>query len=416
MVRRPLMGRLIPLVVLVSACGLGCSRTAKLPPKTEAPELPASTDPTVSAPEPCGLPKEIREPHFPLELGQTSAGEPARFDPAGLTLAVLPDTQYYVACRSEHLKRQAAFVEKQAGVRNIIATLTLGDLTDHNSAEEWLFFRENLGSLPDRVPFLLVTGNHDHGKAGSADRRETKLADYFSLDFVKSKQLLAATERPADLENAYYRFPIERGENGSLRACPEGCKAPLFTLGVLALGWSPNERSVEWAKKTLSAYPKDRRILVTHAYLYDDGTRYDFRTRGTEQKWNPLAYWTAREGSEGGRSFDGEMLWEALVRDDPGFFLTLSGHVLGRGAARLTSEGAQGNLVHQVLANYQMLREGGLGYLRLLELSRDGAKLAMRTYSPSLHLSSHEPEQEFTLPISPPLFRAQEPLPSAGAL
>ncbi len=409
------MGRLIPLVVLVSACGLGCSRTAKLAPKTETSAPAASTGPRAEGAEPCGLPKEIREPHFPLELGKTSSGQPERVDPAGLTLAVLPDTQYYVACRSAHLRRQTQFVGEQARARNIIATLTLGDLTDHNSAEEWAFFRDNLGSLPDRVPFLLVTGNHDHGKAGSADRRETKLGEYFSLDFVKFKRVLAATERPRDLENAYYRFPIERGEDGVLRACPDGCKAPLFTLGVLALGWSPNERSVEWAKKTLSTYPKDRRILVTHAYLYDDGTRYDFRARGTEQKWNPLAYRTANEASEGGLSFDGEMLWEALVRDDPGFFLTLSGHVLGRGAARLTSEGATGNLVHQVLANYQMLREGGLGYLRLLELSSDGAMLAMRTYSPSLDLSSHESAQEFNLPISPPLFTAQGLLPSVEA-
>lgn len=409
------MGRLIPLFVLLGTCGLGCSRTAKVAQETEALGAPAPTGPRVSAAEPCGLPSEIREPHFPLELGATSSGQPARFDPRGVTLAVLPDTQYYVACRSAHLKNQTQFIEEQSRARNIIATLTLGDLTDHNSAEEWLFFRENLGSLPDRVPLLLVTGNHDHGSAGSADRRETKLADYFSLDFVKSTGTLAATERPGDLENAYYRFPIERGDGGGLRACVQECKTPLFTLGVLALGWSPNERAVAWARKTLSAYPQDRRILVTHAYLYDDGTRYDFRTRGTEQKWNPLAYRTARESAEGGDSFDGEMLWEALIRDDPGFFLTLSGHVLGRGSARLTSQGARGNLVHQVLANYQMLLEGGLGYLRLLELSSDGRTLAMRTYSPSLDLSSHEADQEFTLPIAPPLFARAEPPPSTGA-
>lgn len=353
------------------------------------------------------MPSQIRESDFPLDLPQTRAGEPTTADLGGLTIAILPDTQYYSACRSDHLKNQARFLKSAALSRNIAAVFTLGDLTDHNSVDEWTFFKDSLGDLPSHVPFVLVTGNHDHGDKGSANKRQTRLSDHFSVDFVQPRSLLAATEREGDLENAYYRFPFEKDNGGRLRSCAGPCK-PLFTMGVLALGWSPSRSTVAWAKQTLVRYPDDRRVLLTHAYLYSDGSRYDFKTRGVDQRWNPLAYGMARAESDG---FDGEMLWRELVVGDRGFFLTINGHVLGSGAARLTSVGAQGNVVHQILVNYQMLREGGLGYLRLLELAPSGRSLAMRTYSPSEGRFSVDPNHHFHLEIAPPLFSLPEEAP-----
>ena len=57
-----------------------------------------------------------------------------------------------------------------------------------------------------------------------------------------------------------------------------------------------------------------------------------------------------------------------------------------------------------MLVNYQMFDEGGLGYLRLLELGRSGAALRMSTYSPSLEQWATAPDQHFELPIVPPLW------------
>jgi hypothetical protein len=52
------------------------------------------------------------------------------------------------------------------------------------------------------------------------------------------------------------------------------------------------------------------------------------------------------------REYDGEMLWNALVRRHPGIFLVLCGHVGGSGTGQLASRGDGGNLVEQVLANF----------------------------------------------------------------
>ena len=127
-----------------------------------------------------------------------------------------------------------------------------------------------------------------------------------------------------------------------------------------------------------------------------------FAGKRDSQDWNPLVYRTAEaEPKEG--AYDGEMLWNELIRKHQGIFLVLSGHVLNDGEGALTSVGDHGNLVHQMLSNYQMLDEGGLGYLRLLELRPDGRTLRVKTYSPSLDLFATDPAQDFRLEINPPL-------------
>lgn len=191
---------------------------------------------------------------------------------------------------------------------------------------------------------------------------------------------------PGSIENAFYAI-----DAGPLK------------LGVLMLEWSPRGQTVAWANQVLARNAKRRVIIATHAYLYHDDTRYDFVNRRDRQHWNPLAYGTAQGDGAADQNHDGEMLWNNLVRRHANVFLVLSGHVLVDGTGLLSSTGDAGNVVHQVLANYQMLDEGGLGYLRLLEIHPDGRHLHMKTYSPSLEVFSYAPDQDFTLRIEPPL-------------
>ena len=345
----------------------------------------------------CALPPRLANRGWPTELSPTSEVEAAPAPPGTITLVALPDTQYYAACRSPHLARQAKWISDQASARNVRAVIQLGDLTDHNTPEEWAFVRSAFAPLGEVVPLALATGNHDHGEGGAAKRRGSLFTRYFGKLGVRSTQALVETKLPGDAENAYYRVALAK-----------------VTLGILVLEWGPRASSVAWANRVLEKYPSDRMILATHAYLYDDGTRYDWKTKGSAQEWNPIAYGTldapsATAGAGGAPSageavYDGEMLWNDLVKRHRGFFLTLSGHVLGDGTGVLTSQGSAGNRVHQVLVNYQMLNEGGLGYLRLLELLPDGTTLRMKTYSPSLGRFATGPGEVGDLAIAPPLW------------
>lgn len=345
----------------------------------------------------CGMPRSLLARGWPTQLSPTSAREPAKLVPGSVSIAVLPDTQYYAACNSPHFHRQSQWVARTAAVRNTMGVIQLGDLTEHNTADEWEYVVRSLAPLRGRLPTFLATGNHDYGDDGTSNRRFTLFQNYFSEPDEMTAQALVETLRPNDLENAYYRLRL-----------------PKVTLGVLVLEWSPRTRTVQWADEVLSKYANDRVIFVTHAYLYFDGTRYDFANKGQLQEWNPAVYGTGladprKAPGRGNLSsegvYDGQRLWDELLSKHAGVFLTLSGHVLGDGAGLLTSTADAGNHVHQVLTNFQMLREGGLGYLRLLEFLPDGRTLRMKTYSPSLSTFATAPDQNFQLQIHPPLWK-----------
>src|SRR4029078_13656137 len=104
-------------------------------------------------------------------------------------------------------------------------------------------------------------------------RRGSLLTHYFPQPPGIAQAALAETRSAFAIENAYYRIAL-----------------PRVTLGVLVLEWAPRTSTVAWANQVLSRYAHDRVIVVTHAYLYEDSTRYDWHTRGAAQRWNPLWY------------------------------------------------------------------------------------------------------------------------------
>ena len=334
----------------------------------------------------CAQPDGLGEGHAPRVLEPTTPVEPAAPTPGSITLAMLPDVQYYAKCRLPHLAAQLQWLTEVSSRRDVRAAIYMGDLTEHNSKEEWSWFRSEIRPFEDRLPIVLATGNHDYGHNGDTHFRYTRFGDYFPGAPGAAAPLLAA-EKAHSIANAYYRIAL-----------------PRVTLGVLVLEWAPRASTVAWANRLLSQYADDRVIVVTHAYLYDDSTRYDWHTRGTAQRWNPLWYdmdWLEQLYD---REYDGEMLWNALVRRHPGVFLVLCGHVGGSGTGLLASRGDAGNLVEQVLANFQTLDEGGLGYLRLFEIQPDGRSMRMKTYSPSLDRFAIASSQHGVLPIEPALW------------
>jgi hypothetical protein len=107
---------------------------------------------------------------------------------------------------------------------------------------------------------------------------------------------------------------------------------------------------------------------------------------------------------------DGQELWDEFVKKHENFKFVFNGHVLGDGTGKRATLGNNGNVVHQILANYQFNAEGGQGDFRVLEFKADGETVVVRTYSPSLDRYNTAPDQQFTLNMN----QIPEPPPPLG--
>lgn len=295
----------------------------------------------------------------------------------GWSFVVLPDTQHYAADHPEIFEAQAQWIAGQADAWRIRFVLHEGDVTDDNSATQWGMAREAMAELDGRVPYVLVPGNHDYGTGGSADSRETLLTESFADADIAARPSYGGSFEEGRLENTYHVFGGEEG--GWL---------------VLGLEFGPRDEVVDWADEVLARHAPMPAILLTHAYLYSDGTRYDHTTR-PDQLWSPHSYPFAATGTVN----DGEALWQKLVRRHSHLRLVFSGHVLNEGVARLTSERGDGSFVHQVLANYQHRPLGGGGFLRVMRVDPGLDRLCVSTYSPHLDEHKRDAANLFTLPL-----------------
>jgi hypothetical protein len=305
--------------------------------------------------------------------------QPLEFVPGSFTLAVLPDTQIYCERFPQHYYNQTQWIVDNAERHNIQHVLHLGDITNRNLPEQWEVARKAMTMLDGKVPYAMVPGNHDYGPGGSCSSRETSLNEYFPLaQFGKQKTFGDAME-DGKLENTFHTFRV--GDDDYL---------------ILGLEWGPRDEVVAWADKISGQHPQHKKILITHAYMFSDETRYDWSQLGAKQKWNPHSYATAKLA---GGTNDGEQLWQKLVSKHPNFLMTFNGHVLNDGLARLTSPGMEERPVHQMLVNYQMKHEGGDGFLRLVEFLPDKKTVQVKAYSPSLDRYKTDEQNQFVLQL-----------------
>lgn len=305
---------------------------------------------------------------------------PLAFVDGSWTLAVLPDTQVYVMRHPETFDRMTAWIAEQRDARRIAFVAHVGDLVNNNNPEQWTHARRSMAALDGVVDYAIAPGNHDLGPNGSARTRDTLFNSYFDPPAMRRRSTFGGMFEPDRLENTWHRF--EAGAQKWL---------------VIALEFGPRERVVRWANRILAKYADHRAILVTHAFTYSDDTRYDARAR-PDQHWNPHRYGVAK--LSGGVN-DGEELWTKLASRHGNVRLVLSGHVLNDGLGRVTSRGARGNVVHQLLANYQQHPRGGDGFLRLMEFLPDGRRVQVKTYSPLLDRYRTDPQNQFVLDLEP---------------
>lgn len=307
--------------------------------------------------------------------------------PGGFTLAVLPDTQIYAWKFPDTYPAQTRWIAANAARHHIAYVLHVGDITQHNTNDQWQVAARAHALLEGVVPCAITTGNHDVGPDGKSTSRESAFGEYFPLAAFKKWPTFgeAYDREPARADNSFHLF--EAGGRKWL---------------ILALEFGPRDDVLRWASEVVKRHPDRSVILVTHAYLRPDNSRFDRHVPLPAQKNKPPrnkgldSYALAK--APGGFN-DGEDLWQKLVSQHANFALVVSGHVCITG--RLDSQGRHGNTVHQMVVDYQNQKDGGEGYLRLLQFHPDGRTVTVRDYSPVLDRVSDKPGASYDFTLAP---------------
>ena len=307
--------------------------------------------------------------------------QPLPYIEGSWTFVLFPDTQVYTMKYPDILTKQITWILDNKKSRNIAFAATEGDITNNNTKPEWENAQKSFNLMDGVMNYALVAGNHDYGNgsSGSANTRDSMITEYFPVELFTKQSTFGGFFDRTKSDNSYHLFSA--GGRDWL---------------VIALEWAPRDRVVQWANAVLDKYPNRSAMIITHAYLYSDDTRYDHTA--AKQSWNPHNYPTAKLP---GSVNDGEELWQKLIYNHRNVAFVFCGHVLNDGTGLLTSKGVNGNEVHQILANYQIRKEGGEGYLRLVEFLPDGKRVQIKTYSPHLDKYLTASDQQFVLDLPP---------------
>jgi hypothetical protein len=288
-------------------------------------------------------------------------------------VVVMPDTQYYAAGYNDVFYAQTQWIAAQKTKLNVAAVFHVGDIVDTDDAGQWTIARNAMSTLDSaKIPYVLVPGNHDY----SDGNRSTKINSYFGPGVMP---WITGTMVQGQIENNYALIDI----------------GPRQWL-VIGLEFGPRDAVVAWADAVLKAYPDRPAIIVTHAYLYHDGTRYNGAV-SPAQSFLPQNYGlTASQGIN-----DGEQIYQKLVVPHPNVRMVFSGH--DTGFARLASPRPDGTAVYQMLSDYQWYRIdetdyfGGGGYLRVLQFDYDAKQVTVQTYSPYLSNYLIDDQNQFVI-------------------
>ena len=309
-------------------------------------------------------------------------------DSASWCMVLLPDPQSYI----KFDYNQPVFELMQQWIRynrdrlNIRLVLCTGDLVEQNnrmsapdgingnqtSTQQWQAVSRAFGIIDDAVPYILCTGNHDHGYE-RAENRYSQLNSYFPPDrhalYARLLKGMFKNDSGVEtLENAWYEFEAPTGEK----------------YLIVSLEFDARRAVVEAAKELVARpeYAGHRVVFLTHAYMRS-------MTSGNKRlvKNN---YGIADKTC-------GEALWRDLIEPCPQASMVFCGHVVGDMSHRghvgfRTDRNAAGRPVHQMEFNAQAEGggwhgNGGDGWLRVLEFKPDGKTVTVHTFSPLFGIS-----------------------------
>lgn len=317
-------------------------------------------------------------PGFASPPARLAGSAPPAADDA-FSIVALPDTQYYASSYPRIFRNQTRWIAKNAEKLRIKFVVGLGDIVDDGaSVAQWRVADRAYRELDGKVPYLATIGNHDYdekGRIATSGRKASRFNRFFGPSRYLSQgySWYRQGPDPKSNENFYALFQIQGA-----------------SYLVLSLEFYPRDSVIEWASGLIAANPGSQVIIATHSYLNNDNTRVS--------PCDPFAKAVYGLKSDN----NGDDLWRKLVSKHPNVVLVLSGHIPVDGVGRRVDLGEGGNLVNQVLSDYQGEPSGGGGFLRVMTFHPSRRRIDVRTYSPELKSERSDPRNRFSLDLGIP--------------
>ena len=284
------------------------------------------------------------------------------------SIILFPDTQNEAQYFPQVLQAETQWVVNNRAALNIQGVLGLGDIVNdgastaqQQNADSAIRTLDNAG-----IPYLLAIGNHDYdgGNNGAYPRLVTGFNQWFGPLRYAGKSYYKGNFPSGSNENFYGVLTI----NGKQYL-------------VLVLEYIPRSTSLSWATSVVKNNPDKEIIVVTHSYMFFDNTRVD----------------ACDTQDLGGVDNNGDAVWSKFASKYPNIIMVVSGHITTGLAGRRADLGVNGNLVNQMLSNYQVLPNGGDGWLRILTFHPANNTISVKTYSPYLNAYKTDSANQFTI-------------------
>ena len=298
------------------------------------------------------------------------------------SFAVVGDTQKMCETDPEAMEGIYDWILKNQKSKKIAYVIGLGDITDDSTDREWVDANKYISKLNNKIPYSLCRGNHDDWDDfnrilhnGYYETTVDGMMVSGDVELTDPKQP-GLVEKTVDGVKGIYTRQNDIPEGGTVKGDLTNSYKYLSVSGtdylIITLDFAPNEKMLEWVDSVLEAHPDHKAIIVTHAYLYRDGTTLD------AGDLYPPTYYTGYTNAQ-----DGDDMWDKCFSKHKNVLMVLSGHDPWQHIVYRQDKGINGNTVTQMLidAQYVDLNIGSAAMVAMFYFSADGKTLTVRYYS-----------------------------------
>jgi len=282
---------------------------------------------------------------------------------------VIPDTQKYSQNGdSTRFNAMMNWIVANQSSKSIMFVAGLGDIVEHNNNTGEFQVAQNAWNILDNngsplVPYSVIAGNHDFYQNGTSD---TNYNTYFPYTRFTGYYWYGGNYPSNSYDNSYQLISVYGND---------------YLILNIATGPVYYNKGVEqWANGILNQYSSRQAIFITHGYIDTTGALNDSSdTSGIE-------------------------VWNNIVKLHSNVIMVCCGHAysdntVAGGEYNNIQIGVSGNIVQQLLSDYQCTPNNGNGWLRYYTITPSTGTVQAFTFSPTLNQYDTDPKSQFTFTI-----------------